>query len=279
MKRVECGRGVSELISKKWEHKKIGLYYCFEKNNKIYIPFGNRIEIYDKSEYVKLYGDEISEEEHKELSNNADNKLTQYDTECNKNFKPKKELGISGGRRMTDKDIIKALECCSMQSYPACKECPYHDNYSNRECIGLRNTDIKDLINRQQAENERLSSSAKQWEEIAKDLLISKEKQQAEIEKLNVELVGMRGACNSYKMHYDNAKAEIERLNNNISAMVTTLSNSAKETRVEAIKEFAGVLRQQAFDRLYVSIDEIDNLVKEMTEPSLLDKKIGGEQK
>ena len=39
-------------------------------------------------------------------------------------------------------------------------------------------------------------------------------RQQAEIERLNVELVGMRGACNSYKMHYDNAKAEIERLNN-----------------------------------------------------------------
>lgn len=78
MKRVECGRGISELISEKWEHKKIGLYYCFEKNNKIYIPFGNCIEIYDKSEYVKLYGDEISEEEHKELSNNPDNKLTQF---------------------------------------------------------------------------------------------------------------------------------------------------------------------------------------------------------
>jgi hypothetical protein len=32
----------------------------------------------------------------------------------------------------------------------------------------------------------------------------------------------------------------------------------------KAIKEFARALRQQAFDRLYVSIDEIDNLVKEM---------------
>ena len=34
-------------------------------------------------------------------------------------------------------------------------------------------------------------------------------------------------------------QAEIERLNNNISAMATTLSNSAKATRNEAIKEFA----------------------------------------
>lgn len=32
-------------------------------------------------------------------------------------------------------------------------------------------------------------------------------------------------------------QAEIERLNNNISAMATTLSNSAKATRNEAIKE------------------------------------------
>jgi hypothetical protein len=37
-------------------------------------------------------------------------------------------------------------------------------------------------------------------------------RQKAEIEKLNVELVGMRGACESYKMHYDNAQAEIEKL-------------------------------------------------------------------
>ena len=36
---------------------------------------------------------------------------------------------------------------------------------------------------------------------------------QAEIEKLNVELVGMRGACESYKIHYEKAQAEIEKKN------------------------------------------------------------------
>ena len=46
------------------------------------------------------------------------------------------------------------------------------------------------------------------------DLVVVIDSQQAEIERLNVELVGMRGACNSYKMHYENAKAEIERLQN-----------------------------------------------------------------
>ena len=57
---------------------------------------------------------------------------------------------------MTDNEIIKALECCSMGSYPACRDCPYHDDYVNRGCINKRNADIKDLINRQKAEIERL---------------------------------------------------------------------------------------------------------------------------
>ena len=66
-----------------------------------------------------------------------------------------------GEQKMKDNEIIKALECCSMQSYPACKECPYHDNYSKRDCISLRNADIKDLINRQKAEIERLQKAIK----------------------------------------------------------------------------------------------------------------------
>lgn len=56
---------------------------------------------------------------------------------------------------MTDNEIIKALECCSMQSYPACCECPYHDRYSNRGCIDKRNADIAALINRQKEEIEK----------------------------------------------------------------------------------------------------------------------------
>ncbi len=33
----------------------------------------------------------------------------------------------------------------------------------------------------------------------------------AEVERLTVELQAMRGAANSYKMHYENAKAEVAR--------------------------------------------------------------------
>ena len=78
---------------------------------------------------------------------------------------------------MTDKEIIKALECCI--KHTECPECPMK---GTRNCISELNKNALDLINRQQAE----------------------------IERLTVELVGMRGACESYKIHYDNAQAESE---------------------------------------------------------------------
>ena len=63
-------------------------------------------------------------------------------------------------------------------------------------------------------------------------------------------------------------QTEIERLNNNISAMVVTLHNSAKATRNEAIKEFAKRLKEEWFNNRYDSPDIefdyfIDNFVKE----------------
>lgn len=51
---------------------------------------------------------------------------------------------------MTDKEIIKALECCGNYCY--CKECVY----KGLECNVLLNRDSLDLINRQKAEIEKL---------------------------------------------------------------------------------------------------------------------------
>ena len=70
-------------------------------------------------------------------------------------------------------------------------------------------------------------------------------------------------------------KAEIERLKADNKTLENVIKNNflekagldidpLAEIRAESIKEFAIALRQQAFDRLYVSIDEINNLVKEM---------------
>lgn len=39
---------------------------------------------------------------------------------------------------------------------------------------------------------------------------------------------------------------------------------TVEQIKTEAYKEFAKLLRQQAFDKFYVSVDEINNLLKEM---------------
>lgn len=57
---------------------------------------------------------------------------------------------------MNDNEIIKALECCISPVYEECKKCPlYDDPTCRRELL----KDTLDLINRQQAEIERLNNN------------------------------------------------------------------------------------------------------------------------
>ena len=59
--------------------------------------------------------------------------------------------------KLTDSEIVKALECCT-EDIPNCDECPY-DHYCSihsQEHNVLKDT--LDLINRLQAENERLKT-------------------------------------------------------------------------------------------------------------------------
>lgn len=61
--------------------------------------------------------------------------------------------------------------------------------------------------------------------------------------------------------------AEVEKMNNNISAMAVTMSNSAKATRTEAVKEFAEKVKGLFNPDIAYDISrEIDNLVKEMVD-------------
>ena len=57
--------------------------------------------------------------------------------------------------KFTDEEVIKALECCLQND--SCKECPINHNYGNYGyCTNLALTYALDLINRQNAEIERL---------------------------------------------------------------------------------------------------------------------------
>lgn len=58
---------------------------------------------------------------------------------------------------MTDKEIVKALECCSAESLSTkkCKQCPYHKR-SSVQCIGRLCQDALELIKQKESvQNER----------------------------------------------------------------------------------------------------------------------------
>lgn len=57
---------------------------------------------------------------------------------------------------MTDNEIIKALECC-IAYITDCENCPYHI-VGDGDCVNKTKADAINLINRQQAEIERLKT-------------------------------------------------------------------------------------------------------------------------
>lgn len=58
-------------------------------------------------------------------------------------------------KKPTDKDIIRALECCNVET--DCKRCPLYKEHS-ANCIDIACKNALDLITRQQAEIERLKA-------------------------------------------------------------------------------------------------------------------------
>ena len=139
--------------------------------------------------------------------------------------------------KFTDEEIIKALEVHSDSETPCTGVCPYS---GDRYCGSKMARGALALINRQKAEIERLQAV---HADMTESLRLASEANK----DMSVELDAMRGAANSYKMHYENAKAE-------------------------AIKEFAERLKfmltpyPDGYFKEPVTSTEIDNLVKEMTE-------------
>jgi chromosome segregation ATPase len=163
---------------------------------------------------------------------------------------------------MTNEEIKKALECC-IKPTSDCDNCSYYGYDDDLQCFDISKRDALDLINRQQAQLEYLQGER---EVLLEDIKASSNQvieQQTEIEKLNVELVGMRGACNSYKMHYDNAKAEIERLERH--------TEMYHELRADAIKEVEAKIHEKLHEaEMYGNFEPVvtremfDSVVKEM---------------
>ena len=105
---------------------------------------------------------------------------------------------------MTDNEIIKALECCTDESYENCNECPYSTDTLSCERLKLLE-DSLDLINHKQ----ELLEAAIAGQETLQKALAEKEK---EIERLTAEkeqLIKIFGECQTEAVK-DFAKAVID---------------------------------------------------------------------
>ena len=141
---------------------------------------------------------------------------------------------------MTDNEIIKALELHSDPLKTCVSECVYgHQRY----CGSKMAKDALDLIKRYKAENSNLTSDLTS---LQNDLTSAK----SEIWALKETLAGRLSASASFIAKTAEAKGK---------AMVHSLKS-------EAIKEFAERLKGEMSFGRYIQADQIDKLVKEMTE-------------
>ena len=150
---------------------------------------------------------------------------------------------------MTDADRKRAFDICT-GDYLACEDdCPYAKHgFSILGCLREHRKYMRDEINRQKAE----------------------------IFNLNKEISALNLKNNEFLKSNEKAKAEIERLQTASEEAVSCFTRmeslykiKCKELEVaksEAYREFAAHCYKKAFDRFYVSIDEIVEIEKELSE-------------
>ncbi len=165
--------------------------------------------------------------------------------------------------RSTDKETIKALECCVLYKQICPETCPM---VNVRQCkVDLRKSTL-DLINRQKAENERLLQKLQQAQKqkdklMDAQMLLAKtsDEQQAEIEEQQSEIAILKDSnINLQELYY----AEREKVKK-AKSKVIDICKALKAAKTEARKEFAERLLScyEGFDETNEVI-LFENLVK-----------------
>lgn len=178
---------------------------------------------------------------------------------------------------MTDKDIIKALECCIKEEY-SCKDCPYdsdkHFNkktlefatmqngmsYDQLSCDEWMKIDALDLINRQKAENEALINGQE-------TLLKYIAEQKAEIERLQKAGEEAVSCFNRMESLYNIKCMELKVAKNQaITEFAERLKEDISNHRAEMFMNgLKGTPRMQEIT--YECVEEyIDQIAKELKE-------------
>ena len=145
---------------------------------------------------------------------------------------------------MTDDEIIKALECCSHRGKKDCDNCPV--NYKTAElCFEDVMSDAFDLVNRQNAEIERLKQENKEYCEDNRIIAYQRNQRDKEIRALHNQLNGLNFMDKQIKSE-------------SVKKFAEKLKDSADKTRIKNMETEKVVFYMDEF--------KLDNLVKEMTE-------------
>ena len=129
-------------------------------------------------------------------------------------------------KKLTDNEIVKALECCSCETIMYCEDqCPFYKKCMKDEQLSKY---ALDLINRQKAEIDELQLEIKSYN--------------AENNKLKAENSNLTSDLTSLQNDLTSAKAEIERLTIRLRKAEHQLDDAMKmynTIKAEAYKEFA----------------------------------------
>ena len=139
-------------------------------------------------------------------------------------------MPINVTEKMTDNEVIKALECCIETSGVNCGERPYCDNCVTDENTSLMMTNALDLINRLQA---KLDEAEDTIQFADKEL----KKANTEIERLKSDVSVSRDAYMSMKDRYEYEKEKIEKAKQKCIGIAKSLETAKAEAYKECIEK------------------------------------------
>lgn len=178
---------------------------------------------------------------------------------------------------MTDKEILKGLECCAIKH--DCNECPY--KVEKCELLNSILSDALDLINRQQAEIEKLQS-------MNRDLKVDTFNIEEQLKDVTEEFICQQTVYNDLSNIIKEKNAEIDRLKNENEILSLNADNAFQdgmneaqdlyaeqvkaEVKSEAIKEYKEKLKEHAYldsgitgyQAMVVDLSDIENIADEM---------------
>ena len=165
---------------------------------------------------------------------------------------------------MTDKEIIKALECCKSLDAGTCKSCifGFKNRHPNSNCINELCENALDLINSQQAEIEHIGKLYNKRTNLC-------EEQRRQLEELDLVLcnypyiVLLRNGAIATKNYEEYSKLLSTISAEAIKEFADRLKDYFREKAIETFGDVADSVEYLTIDTEQTEID-VDNLVKEM---------------